>query len=81
MDNSTLITVYITNHNYGKYLDQAINSVLKQSFQDFELIIIDDGSIDNSKQIIKKYETSKKVKVIFQKRIKALLFPITLPYD
>ena len=44
-----LVTVYITNHNYGKFLNKAIKSVLNQSLKDFELIIIDDGSKDNSK--------------------------------
>ena len=66
MNNSPLITVYITNHNYGKYIDQAINSILEQSFQDFELIIIDDGSTDNSKSIIEKYEDYSNIKVVYQ---------------
>ena len=64
---SPSITVYITNHNYGMYLEQSIESVLNQSFQDFELIIIDDGSQDKSRQIIKKYERHQKISVIFQK--------------
>jgi len=66
MNNSPLITVYITNHNYGKYIDQAINSILEQSFQDFEIIIIDDGSTDNSKSIIDQYENNPQIKVIYQ---------------
>jgi glycosyltransferase involved in cell wall biosynthesis len=51
------VTVYITNHNYGGYLEQAIQSVLNQSMQDFELIIIDDGSTDESLKIISRHET------------------------
>jgi glycosyltransferase involved in cell wall biosynthesis len=47
LNNSPKISVYITNFNYGKFLKKSINSVLKQSFKDFELIIIDDGSTDN----------------------------------
>jgi glycosyltransferase involved in cell wall biosynthesis len=61
-----LITVYITNYNYGKYLKQSIESVLNQSFQDFELIIIDDGSTDDSKTIIESYENNPKIKVVYQ---------------
>src|SRR5210317_2136774 len=62
-----LVTVYITNHNYGMYINKAIKSVLNQSFKNFELIIIDDGSIDNSKEIIEKYKNHKKIKIIYQK--------------
>ena len=61
-----LVTVYITNHNYGKYLKESIESVLNQSFKDFELIIIDDGSNDNSKEILQLYENNSKIKVIYQ---------------
>ena len=38
-----LVTIYITNHNYGKYLKQSIESVLSQSYKNFELLIIDDS--------------------------------------
>jgi len=62
-----LVTVYITNHNYGRYLDQAIRSVLAQSMQDFELLIIDDGSTDNSREIIEKYRDLPQVITIYQK--------------
>ena len=62
-----LVTVYITNHNYGKYISKAIMSVLKQSMNSFELIIIDDGSKDNSKKIIDKFKKNKKVISVFQK--------------
>ena len=61
-----LISVYITNFNYGKFIREAIESVLKQTYKNFELIIIDDGSSDNSKEIIKEYILNKKVRVIFQ---------------
>lgn len=61
-----LVTVYITNYNYGNYISKAIESVLKQTFQEFEIIIIDDGSIDNSKEIISRYESLSKISVIYQ---------------
>lgn len=61
-----LATVYITNHNYGAYIEQAIESVLKQTLQDVELIIIDDGSTDNSREIIERYATHERVVAIFQ---------------
>jgi CMP-N-acetylneuraminic acid synthetase len=61
-----LITVYITNYNYEKYIEQSIESVLAQSLQSFELFIIDDGSTDNSKEIIERYRTNEKVTIIYQ---------------
>ena len=61
------ITIYITNYNYDKFIKKAIESVLNQTEQNFELIIIDDGSTDRSKSIIKSYNYHKKIKIIFQK--------------
>tara|TARA_B100001059_G_C17829645_1_gene583730 strand:+ start:85 stop:1479 length:1395 start_codon:yes stop_codon:yes gene_type:complete len=63
---SDLVTVYITNYNYGSYIEEAINSVLDQTYDNFELIIIDDGSTDDSKTIINKYIENSKVRIIFQ---------------
>ena len=58
-----LVTVYVVNHNYGKYLDQAVESILSQTFQDFELILIDNGSTDNSKEKLKSTLQIKKSKL------------------
>ena len=62
-----LVTVYITNYNYGNYIEKAINSLLEQTFKDFEMLIIDDGSTDNSREIIEKHASVKNVKIIYQK--------------
>jgi len=63
------VTVYIVNHNYGRFIEDSIKSVLGQTFKDLELIIIDNGSNDNSKEIIKKYSKNRSIKIIFQKNI------------
>ena len=64
-----LITIYITNHNYGKFISKSVESVLNQTFKNFELIIIDDGSTDNSINIIKKYyNNNKNINFIKQRR-------------
>ena len=44
-----LVTVYIINSNYGKYISQAIQSVLDQTYKKIEILIIDDFSSDDSK--------------------------------
>lgn len=55
------VSVIIPNYNHSKYLRERIESVLNQSYQDFEVIILDDCSSDNSKVIIKEYEDNPKV--------------------
>lgn len=50
-----IFSIVIANYNYGRYLEQAIRSVLNQWCQDFELIIVDGGSTDKSIEIIRKY--------------------------
>jgi hypothetical protein len=49
------VSVVIPVHNGEKYLAQAIESVLAQTFRDFELLIVDDGSTDRSAEIIRTY--------------------------
>lgn len=50
-----LITVYMPVFNAAKFLDQSISSILDQTFSNFEFIIVDDASTDNSWKIIKSY--------------------------
>lgn len=59
-----MVSVIIINHNYGQYIGEAIESVLKQTYQKFELIIIDGASTDNSRQIITKYAIDYPEKII-----------------
>ena len=65
-----LITVYITNHNYQKYISKSITSVLNQNFKNFELIIIDDGSTDNSIKEIEKFTKKKQRNNIYKTKKK-----------
>lgn len=61
-----LVSVYITNYNYERFIEASIKSVLNQSLQDFELIIIDDGSTDGSRDIIETYRENPRVTIIYQ---------------
>ncbi|MBL8192309.1 MAG: glycosyltransferase family 2 protein, partial [Blastocatellia bacterium] len=53
------ISVIIPVFNGEKYIKETINSVLEQTFQDFEIIVIDDGSIDKTEEIVKSFPSSK----------------------
>lgn len=51
-------SVVIPTFNRGSFIARSLDSVLKQSFRDYEIIVIDDGSTDNTHQILSAYETS-----------------------
>lgn len=52
------VSILTTSYNYENYISETIESVLNQTYKDFEYIILDDGSTDNSVEIIKKYAQS-----------------------
>jgi glycosyltransferase involved in cell wall biosynthesis len=59
-----MISICIPTYNGQKFLDACLESVIKQSYQDIEIIVVDDGSKDNTLQIIKKYtEKDARIKV------------------
>lgn len=58
------VSVIVPNYNYARYLSIRIESILKQSFQDFELILLDDASTDNSIQVLEKYRNNRHVSQI-----------------
>jgi len=53
--NQKRISVIIPNFNYARYIDQAIHSVLEQSYNNVELIVVNNGSTDNSIEVLEKY--------------------------
>lgn len=55
------VSVLVPNYNHSRYLPQRIESILSQTYQDFELIILDDCSTDNSVDVIKRYANNEKV--------------------
>jgi glycosyltransferase involved in cell wall biosynthesis len=62
-----LVSVLIVNYNYERYLAAAIESVLRQSYQHFEIVICDDGSRDNSRAVIAAYaERDQRIRYIFK---------------
>ena len=67
------ITVFMAVYNGEKYLKQAIDSTLNQTFKDFELLIVDDGSTDDSFLIAKKY-SDKRIRIVQNTNNKGLAF-------
>ena len=63
-----LLTVLMPVYNAEKFLKDSIGSILKQTYSDFELLILDDGSTDNSLKIIKAYaKEDKRIKILVNK--------------
>ena len=68
MTEDHFISVIIPNYNYAHYVGAAIESVMAQTYDNFELIVVDNGSTDNSKQVLEKFEKkySPQLQVVFQ---------------
>jgi glycosyltransferase involved in cell wall biosynthesis len=61
---SCAVSVIIPTYNRATVLEDAVESVLNQTFQNFEFLIIDDGSTDHTHQVVEKYRD--KIKYLFQ---------------
>lgn len=58
-----LVSIHLTTFNRGSLLPRAIKSVLKQTFTDWELIIVNDGSTDSTRRILSRYTRNRRIKV------------------
>ncbi len=63
LENSPFFSIIVPVYNVERYLHECVNSVLSQSFQDYELILVDDGSSDDSGEICDDYERQQKSRV------------------
>lgn len=57
------ISVYVVSHNYGRFLGDAIESVLRQHYENWELLLIDDGSSDHTPEVMQLYVNDPRVRV------------------
>jgi glycosyltransferase involved in cell wall biosynthesis len=60
------VSVYTPTYNYGKFIEESVDSVIRQTMTDWELIIIDDGSKDNTLEILEKYKDHPQITVVSQ---------------
>ena len=51
-----MISIIVPVYNTGKYLKECLDSLIEQTYQDIEILLIDDGSTDNSRDICMEYE-------------------------
>ena len=65
MNNNYLVSVIVPIYNVQDYIGRCIESILRQSFQNLEILLVNDGSIDNSRQICEAYANKdKRIKII-----------------
>ncbi|GEM_PF-631362 len=61
-----LVSIIIDNYNYGRLIQDAIESALNQTYPNIEVIVVDDGSTDNSREIISRYASTGFVKAVLK---------------
>lgn len=75
MKSTPLVSVVLPVHNAEAYLREAVDSILDQTFKDFELVVVNDGSTDSSGDIIASYSDSR---IVYIENGKCLKLPATL---
>lgn len=60
-----MVTITLPCYNHEKFIRESIESVLAQTYQDYELIIIENGSTDGCREIIKEYEGRERIRIIY----------------
>ena len=69
-----VVSVIIPCYNYGHFLTEAINSVLAQTFQEWECIIVNDGSTDCTEKVANEYvQKDRRIKYLYQQNLSPLL--------
>ena len=66
MKSAPWVSAIYGNYNHGKYLEQCFEGLLRQNYTNFELLITDDGSTDNSRSISERYAAAdERIKPVF----------------
>ena len=72
--NQINVDIILPNYNSSLYIEETLNSIVGQSFKNWKLLIVDDNSNDETKNIIKRYVLNKKIKIIWLKKNKGVGF-------
>ena len=59
MNSEPLVSVIVTTYNRADLLCETLDSILNQTYTNFELIVVDDGSVDHTEEVVKKYDDSR----------------------
>ena len=65
---SGLVSVIVASYNHAEYLVQRMDSLINQTYQDIEVLVIDDCSTDNSIEVLRRYQANPKVKLIIREK-------------
>jgi glycosyltransferase involved in cell wall biosynthesis len=63
-----LVSVIVASYNHAEFLEQRMDSLISQTYQDIEILVIDDCSTDNSVEILHRYESHPKVRLIIREK-------------
>ena len=72
--NQISVDIILPNYNSSQYVEETLNSIISQSFKKWSLLIVDDNSDDKTKNILKKYHSNNKIKIIWLKKNKGAGF-------
>ncbi len=61
-----VVTIAIASYNNGKYIERCVESVIHQTYQNLEILIVDDGSSDDTLSRLEKYEPDNRIKIIYK---------------
>ena len=68
------VEIVLPNYNSYPYLEETISSIINQTFENWNLTIVDGNSNNETQQILRKYVNHKKINIIFLKKIRKLVF-------
>jgi len=70
MKHDPFVSVIIPNYNNAKFITEAIDSVLAQTYKNYEIIVVDDGSTDGTREVLEPYIKKKQIRYVYQKNKK-----------